>query len=103
MASANRLVTRNSISLTFTLPTYYTERIRAVDGVSFDFGQQLVRRHHQEPKNFFPQFAVTMPVFFDLYPEFLLPPEQMQSMLRDRTGCIIGRRTGRQLRLEDRR
>ena len=91
MASANRLVTRNSISLTFTLPTYYTERIRAVDGVSLISASNWFAGIYQEPKNFFPQFAVTMPVFFDLYPEFLLPPEQMQSMLRDRTGCIIGR------------
>ena len=92
MASANRLVTRNSISLTFTLPTYYTERIRAVDGVTGKSpASNWFAGIYLEPKNFFPQFAVTVPVFFDLYPEFLLPPEQMQAMLRDRTGCIIGR------------
>jgi putative ABC transport system permease protein len=33
-SSANRLITRNAITLTFTMPTYYRERIRAVDGVN---------------------------------------------------------------------
>lgn len=90
-ASANRLITRNAISLTFTLPTYYKDRIRAVDGVTQISTSNWFGGIYQEPKNFFPQFAVTLPVHFDVYPEYLLPPEQMQAMLRDRTGCIVGR------------
>ena len=33
MASATRVVTRSAISLTFSLPLYYRDRIRAIDGV----------------------------------------------------------------------
>lgn len=91
MASANRLITRNSISIAFPLPTFYAERIRAIDGVTQIASSNWFAGIYQEPKNFFPQFGVTVPTFFDLYPEFLLPPEHMQAMLRDRTGCIIGR------------
>lgn len=91
MASANRLVTRNAISLTFTLPTYYRERIRAVDGVTQVSFSNWFAGIYQDPKNFFPQFAVTLPTHFELYPEFVMPPEQMQAMLKDRTGCLIGR------------
>jgi putative ABC transport system permease protein len=90
-SSANRLITRNAITLTFTMPTYYRERIRAVDGVNLVSMSNWFGGIYQEPKNFFPQFAVTLPVHFDAYPEFRLPPEQMQAMLRDRTGCIVGR------------
>lgn len=91
MASANRLITRNAISLTFTLPTYYRERIRAVDGVTQVSFSNWFAGIYQDPKNFFPQFAVTLPTHFNLYPEFLMPPEQMEAMLKDRTGCLIGR------------
>jgi len=90
-ASANRLITRNAISLTFTLPTYYKDRIRAVEGTTQIAISNWFGGVYQDPKNFFPQFAATLPVYFDLYPEFVLPPEQMQAMLRDRTGCLIGR------------
>ena len=90
-ASANRLITRNAISLTFAMPTYYRDRIRAIDGVTQISISNWFGGIYQEPKNFFPQFAVTLPVYFDLYNELILPPEQMQAMLRDRTGCLVGR------------
>ena len=90
-ASANRLITRNAISLTFTMPTYYRDRIRAIDGVTQISISNWFGGIYQEPKNFFPQFAVTLPVYFDLYNELILPPEQMQAMLRDRRGCLVGR------------
>ena len=90
-ASANRLITRNAISLTFSMPTYYRDRIRAIDGVTQISISNWFGGIYQEPKNFFPQFAVTLPVYFDLYNELILPPEQMQAMLRDRRGCLVGR------------
>jgi putative ABC transport system permease protein len=90
-ASANRLITRNAISLTFTLPTYYRERVKSVEGVEKISMSNWFGGIYQEPKNFFPQFAVTLPSHFEIYPEYVLPPEQMEAMLRDRTGTIVGR------------
>jgi ABC-type transport system, involved in lipoprotein release, permease component len=92
MASANRLITRNAISLTFTLPTWYAERIRALDGVNGVAMSTWFGGIYREPKNFFPQFAVSVPSFFALFPEFIVPEEQMQAMLRDRRGALIGRK-----------
>ncbi|TAG77914.1 MAG: ABC transporter permease [Burkholderiales bacterium] len=90
-AAANRLITRNAISLTFTLPTYYRERVRGIEGVEKISMSNWFGGIYKEPKNFFPQFAVTLPSHFEIYPEYLLPPEQMEAMLRDRTGTIVGR------------
>jgi putative ABC transport system permease protein len=90
-ASANRLITRNAISLTFTLPTYYRERVKSVEGVEKISMSNWFGGVYIEPKNFFPQFAVTLPSHFEIYPEYVLPPEQMEAMLRDRTGTIVGR------------
>lgn len=99
-SAANRLITRNAISLTFTMPTYYKDRIRAVDGVTHISTSNWFGGIYQEPKNFFPQFAVTLPAHFQLYPEYIMPPEQMDAMMKDRTGCLIGRALANQYNLK---
>ena len=91
-ASKSRLVSRNSISLVFSLPLAYAGKIRQIDGVkSVSFANWFGGVYVTE-KNFFPQFAVHAPTYFDLYPEFVVPPEQMRDFLRDRKGAIVGRR-----------
>lgn len=92
MASSNRLITRNAISLTFTLPIAYKERIRAVPGVTRVAMSTWFGGIYQEPRNFFPQFAVSVPDYFALFPEFIVPEEQMRAMLADRRGALIGRK-----------
>ena len=89
-ASGTRLVTRNSISLTFSLPVNYENRIRGVEGVTKVARSSWFGGVYQEPKNFFPQFAVS-DNYIDLYPEFLLPEDQRAAYLRDRKGVLIGR------------
>jgi putative ABC transport system permease protein len=89
-ASAARLVTRSSISLTFSLPGSYEGRIRGVDGVTRVARSNWFGGIYQEPKNFFPQFAVS-DNYLDLYPEFVLPQAERAAYQRDRKGCLIGR------------
>ena len=89
-ASGTRLITRNAISLATFLPLHYESRIRGVEGV-----RRVVRSNwfggiYQEPKNFFPQFAVS-DNYFELYPEFNVPPAELGAWMRDRKGCIVGR------------
>lgn len=91
-ASSTRLITRNSISLVFPLPGTYQEKIRQVEGVSRVTHANWFGGIYVSEKNFFPQLAVDMGSYFDLYPEFLVPPEQMKALLLDRKGCIIGRK-----------
>ena len=91
-ASASRLVTRNAISLTFSMPTYYRERMRAVSGVRRVTLVNWFGGVYKEPKNFFPQFAVDHENFLDLYPEFIIPNEQLLAFKRDRQGAAIGRK-----------
>ena len=37
-----------------------------------------------------------------LYPEFIVPPDQKKTFLRDRKGCVAGRKLIEQIPLEDR-
>src|SRR5262249_4773778 len=89
---ATRLVTRNATSLVFALPAYYRERIRAIDGVekvviSNWFGGIY---KDQSFNNFFAQFAVDGPMF-EIYPEFIVKPEQLAAWKADRRGAMVGR------------
>jgi putative ABC transport system permease protein len=90
-ASATRLVTRNAISLTFAMPVYYREKIRAVPGVTAVAVSNWFGGVYKEPKNFFAQFAVDAPNYFPLYPEFVFDPVEYQDFLRDRRGAVVGR------------
>jgi putative ABC transport system permease protein len=91
-SSATRLVTRNSISLIFSLPISYGERIRSVEGVTRVCQGNWFGGEYIDEKNFFPNFAVEARGYFELYPEFILPEAQKEDFLRDRKGCVIGRK-----------
>ena len=89
-ASETRLITRNAISLSVFLPVSYENRIRGVEGVTRVARSNWFGGIYQEPKNFFPQFAVT-DSYLDLYPEFVLPAAERAAWVRDRKGCLVGR------------
>ena len=91
-ASSTRLITRNSISLVFPLPITYQEKIRQIEGVSRVTHANWFGGVYVSEKNFFPQFAVDIDSYFDLYPEYLIPPEQMKALVLDRKGCVVGRK-----------
>lgn len=89
-ASNARLVTRNAISLTFALPLNYEYRIKGVEGVTQVARSNWFAGIYRDPKNFFAQFAVS-DNYLDLYPEFIIPPDQRADYQRDRRGALIGR------------
>jgi len=91
LSSATRLVTRNSISLIFPLPLAYKARIQAVPGVTRVAAANWFGGYYTDEKNFFPNFAVEAGPYFQLYPEYLAPAEEMEDFARDRQGCIVGR------------
>ncbi|MEN9865607.1 MAG: hypothetical protein RL748_1197 [Pseudomonadota bacterium] len=95
-ASSTTLVTRNATSLVFSLPINYAAKIRAVDGVESVGNANWFGGVYQDPKNFFAQFAISGASYLDIYPDYLLPLEQRQAFLRDRKGCIVGRKLAEQ-------
>ncbi len=91
-ASKTRLVTRNSISLVFSMPLTYWAKIRQIEGVKAVSYANWFGGVYVTEKNFFPQFAVQAANYFDLYPEYVVPPEQLRNFQRDRKGALIGRK-----------
>lgn len=91
-SSASRLVTRNSISLIFSLPLSYKEKIRHIDGVKLVSYGNWFGGIYIDEKNFFPNFAVEPKSYFELYPEFILPPDQLDAFIRYRKAFVAGRK-----------
>jgi putative ABC transport system permease protein len=91
-ASNTTLVTRNKTSLVFPLPLSYQARIRAVPGVTGVGYANWFQGVYKDPKNFFAQFAISGESYLDIYPDYLLPPEDRAAFLRDRKGAIVGRK-----------
>jgi putative ABC transport system permease protein len=43
-----------------------------------------------DKNQFFARLAVDSDTFFDVYPEFVIPPEQFEAFKRERNACVIG-------------
>ena len=91
-SSATRLITRNSISLIFSLPISYVERVRHVEGVKSVTYANWFGGVYITEKNFFPNFAIEPRTYLVLYPEFGLPMDQKRAFISDRKGCVAGRK-----------
>jgi putative ABC transport system permease protein len=93
VTGADRLLVVDKITIILPLPISYRDQIARVPGVKEVSHANWFGGIYQDPKNFFGQMAVDTSNFLDLYPEYILPPEQRQAWLADRAGAIVGRVT----------
>ncbi len=89
-SSVNRLVTRNKISLIYSLPLSYRSKISQVNGVSGVGHGLWYGGVYKDKKNFFPQFAIDGLEYLDMYPEFLLTADERKAFEKDRNSAIAG-------------
>jgi putative ABC transport system permease protein len=89
--SAQRLVVRHRVSLTFTLPSYYREKIRAIPGVvavvPLSWFQGVYK--DQKPGNFFARFGTDPDELLKVYRDIQIPDDQVKAWQRDRQGAIV--------------
>src|SRR6267142_2960880 len=90
-SASDRIIVRNKISITFELPLSYVDKVKQIVGdkgmVSYENWFGAV--NPKDEKSFFANMA-TDPDVFTMYPEIVIPPEQMQAFREDRMGAIIG-------------
>jgi len=91
-SSSARLISRNAVSLVFSLPLAYRDRIRQVEGVGSVSYANWFGGVYVTEKNFFPSFAIEPKSYLELYPEFILSPEEKRAFFLDRRGCVIGKK-----------
>ena len=71
--SESRLATRNAIGITFDLPQSYHQRLRGTPGVREATHVSWFGGVYVDPKDFFAQLAIDPIVYFEMYPEILVP------------------------------
>ena len=95
VAGYDRLIATSKLSITQSLPYSLASQIASVPGVANVSYAQWFGGIYQDTKNFFPNFAVG-PGFMELYPEWVLPPEQLKAFNAERTGAIVGEALAKQ-------
>jgi putative ABC transport system permease protein len=90
VADADRLIIIHKVSLINLLPISYQNRVASIDGVDSVTHSTWFGGYYQEPRNQFPQFPVNPQAYFDMYPEFKMPPEQLEAFKSNRTGAVVG-------------
>jgi putative ABC transport system permease protein len=91
LAAADRLWVINKVSLIQPLPLAYRDRIAKVPGLKALTYASWFGGVYQDPKNFFPQFAIDVNTYRDVFPEFDIPEEGWKAFLADRQGLIVGK------------
>lgn len=91
-AAPDRLVTRNKVSIIFALPLAYKDQIAKVDGVREVTYALWFAGIYVDPKNFFAQYAVDQNSFLDVYSEFIVKPDQLETFRSERKATIVGRK-----------
>ena len=91
----DRLITTSKLSITQALPYSLLTQIESTPGVSNVSYATWFGGIYQDPNNFFANYAVG-PGFMELYPEYVLPPEQLQTFNSERTGAVVGESLAKQ-------
>lgn len=91
IAGLDRLVLINKVSLIIPLPLAYQVQLQQVPGVELVTHETWFGGVYQDPSNFFANIAVEPEPFLKIYPEFVVPPDQVKAWLADRQGVIVGK------------
>ncbi len=89
-SSANRLIVRQSVSFIFPLPLSYREKISQIPGVKEVTYANWFGGTYIDKTNFFARLAIDGETYFDVYNEFLLPKDQLDTFKKERNTCVIG-------------
>jgi putative ABC transport system permease protein len=95
VAGADRLIVMNRVTFIQPLPYSYRNRIEAIKGVKEVTFASWFGGIYQDEKNFFPQFAVDVDTWRQMYPEFIVPDAQWKAFAEDREGAIVGEGTAK--------
>src|SRR6185369_11938341 len=90
-AGADRLVIINKVSIIQPLPLSYRDRLARIKGVKSITFANWFGGIYQDERNFFANFAIDKDTYFDMFPEFVIPPDQKQAFMSDREGAIVGK------------
>jgi putative ABC transport system permease protein len=95
VAGVDRLMVINKVSIIQPLPISYRDQILRIPGVKRVTFDVWFGGIYQEPKNFFPSFAIDTENQREVYPELVVSDDQWKAFLDDREGAIVGPNTAK--------
>jgi len=87
---ARRLVMMNASGFILPLPLSYANRLSAAKGITNVTWANWFGGKYGDDKTFFAQFAVDAKSYLEMYPELVVPEDQKQAFLQDRSAALIG-------------
>jgi putative ABC transport system permease protein len=88
--AANRLITRQAISFIFPLPYAYRDKIAKVPGVKNVSFANWFGGVYKDKNQFFARMGVDAETIFDVYPEYLISPKELEDFKKERNSCVVG-------------
>jgi putative ABC transport system permease protein len=95
VVGVDRLMVINKVSIIQPLPQSYKAQIERIPGVKLVTAQTWFGGIYQDPKNFFPSFAIDPETQRQVFPELTVPDDQWNRFLGDREGAIVGSKTAK--------
>ena len=89
-SSANRLIVRQAVSFIFPLPYSYREKIANIPGVKQVTFANWFGGIYIDQSNFFARMGVDADTYFDVYSEYVLPEDELDTFKKERNSCVIG-------------
>ncbi|WP_367875004.1 ABC transporter permease [Luteolibacter sp. Populi] len=94
LAGQDRLMLRHKISFIMTLPQSYYARIKGMEGVKAVCHNTWFGGVYQDkPENMIFTCPVVPEDLFEMFPEFIIKPEEKQAFQNTRIGAIVGRKS----------
>jgi putative ABC transport system permease protein len=92
MSADNRLVLVHKTNFTNPLPYSYVNKTQILEGVKDVTHANWFGGYYQQPTNQVVTFAVDPESYFKVYPELIVPPEQLNTWFNNQTGILVGER-----------
>lgn len=99
-SAANRLIARHAVSFILPLPYAYRDQISRIDGVENVTFANWFQGVYIDKNQFFARLAVDPETIFDVYPEFIVEPDQLAAFKRERNSCVVGQDIAKQYNLK---
>ncbi len=91
-AQANRIVVMNIQGFSGKLPFSSVDDVRSTEFVAAAVPFAWFGGSYQDEQMPFAQFATDPEHVFDVWPEYTIPPEQLEAFKTNRQGCVLDRR-----------
>ncbi|MGH7720265.1 MAG: ABC transporter permease [Gemmatimonadaceae bacterium] len=92
VGSASRMVVQHATAIIFPVPMSYRERLAAMPGVAAVSWANWFGGQYGDGRQFFATFAIDAESYLAMYPELVIPADQREAFMRERTGALVGQR-----------